>query len=98
MNELIWMSAVDLATKMKQGELSAVEVLTAHIEQIETVNPELNAIITYLPEMALESARQADKRVTRGEDVGSIARSADRAQGSGADEGYTHNIGFIGVC
>ena len=58
MSELVWMTAVELADQMRRGEVSAVEVLTAHLEQIEAVNPALNAIVTYLPEMALDLARK----------------------------------------
>ena len=70
MSELVWMTAVELADQMRRGEVSAVEVLTAHLEQIEAVNPALNAIVTYLPEMALDLARNADERKARGEELG----------------------------
>ena len=70
MTELTWMTAVELADKIRKRELSAVEVLQAHLDQIDAVNPALNAIVTYLPEMALESARQADEKQARGEDLG----------------------------
>lgn len=70
MTELIWMNAVELAEKIRRRELSAVEVLKAHLDQIDAVNPALNAIVTYLPEMALESARQADEKQARGEELG----------------------------
>ena len=70
MSELVWMTAVELADQMRRGEVSAVEVLTAHLEQIEAVNPALNAIVTYLPEMALDLARKADERKARGEELG----------------------------
>ena len=72
MTELIWMTAVELAEKIRQRELSALEVVTAHLEQIDAVNPALNAIVTYLPEMALERARQADEWQARGEQLGSL--------------------------
>ena len=62
MSELIWMTAVELAALIRRGEVSAVEVLTAHLEQIEAVNPQLNAIVTYLPEQALDLARAADDK------------------------------------
>ena len=45
-------------------------MLRAHLEQIDAVNPELNAIVTYLPEMALELAREADDKQARGEELG----------------------------
>lgn len=70
MSELVWKTAVELAALIRRGEVSAVEVLTAHIERIDAVNPELNAIVTYLPEMALELARSADEKQARGEPLG----------------------------
>lgn len=70
MSELVWKTAVELAALIKRGEVSTTEVLRAHLEQIDAVNPELNAIVTYLPEMALELARGADEKQARGEDLG----------------------------
>ena len=70
MTELVWMTAVELSQKISNRELSAVELLQAHLEQIESVNDSVNAIVTYLPEMALDLARQADARQARGEALG----------------------------
>ncbi len=70
MSDLVWKTAVELAALIKRGEVSATEVLRAHLEQIDAVNPELNAIVTYLPEMALELARKADDKQARGEELG----------------------------
>ena len=52
------------------GELSAAEVLEAHLERIEAVNPEVNAIVTLVPERAREEAAAADRRLARGEPPG----------------------------
>ncbi|MCY4063837.1 MAG: amidase [Chloroflexi bacterium] len=70
MSDLVWKTAVELAALIKRGEVSATEVLRAHLEQIDALNPELNAIVTYLPEMALELAREADEKQARGEELG----------------------------
>ncbi|MDE2778033.1 MAG: amidase [Chloroflexota bacterium] len=70
MSELVWKTAVELAALIKRGEVSATEVLGAHLEQIDALNPELNAIVTYLPEMALELARGADEKQARGDELG----------------------------
>ncbi len=70
MNELIWLTAVELAAMLRRGDVSAVDVLQAHLAQIDRVNPALNAIVTYLPEQALELARAADERQVRGEELG----------------------------
>ena len=70
MSELNWLTAVELAALIRRGDVSAVEVLTAHLEQIEKVNPALNAIVTYLPEKALDLARAADEKQARGDALG----------------------------
>ena len=70
MSELIWKTAVELAALIKRGEVSSTEVVQAHVDQIDAVNPELNAIVTYLPEMALDLALQADEKQARGEELG----------------------------
>ncbi len=70
MSELVWKTAVELAALIRRGEVSAVEVLTAHLERIDAVNPALKAIVTYLPEMALELARSADEKQARGDSLG----------------------------
>lgn len=44
MNELLTLSAVQLAQKISQKEVSPTEVLEAHIERIEQVQPALNAM------------------------------------------------------
>ena len=66
------MTAVELAQKTRSGEISAVETMEAHLAQIEMVNPQVNAIVTLLPEMAMEAARKADQKLARGEEVGPL--------------------------
>jgi len=69
---LCFLTAVELAQKIRSGELSAVETMEAHLAQIEKVNPQVNAIVTLLPEMAMEAARKADEKMARGEEVGPL--------------------------
>ena len=64
-----FMTAVDMAKRIRSKEISCVEVMQAHIEQIDRVNPKVNAIVTYHPEQALEGAKAADAALQRGEDV-----------------------------
>ncbi|MCY3799034.1 MAG: amidase [Chloroflexi bacterium] len=70
MSELVWMTAVELAALIKRGDVSATEVAQAHLDQIDVLNSELNAIVTYLPEMALELAGAADEKQARGDELG----------------------------
>lgn len=69
-DEICYMTATELVTRMRSGELSACAVMEAHLAQIERVNPTVNAIITLLPEAALERARQADEAQAKGERLG----------------------------
>lgn len=70
--EICFMTARELVRAIGKQELSAREVMAAHLEQIERCNPQVNAIVTLLPELALESADQADRAVARGEPVGPL--------------------------
>ena len=66
-DELNFMTAQELA-RHPDRELSAVEVLQAHLDQIDRVNPVINAIVTLLPERALADARAADAALARGDE------------------------------
>lgn len=70
MSELIWLTATKQAELIRRGDISAQELLQAHLAQIEAVNPQLNAIVTYLPELAQELAQAADAKQARGEELG----------------------------
>lgn len=70
--EICSLTAVELARRIRDRELSAVEVMEAHLERIERVNSQVNAIVTLVPEQAMDSARAADKALGRGEEVGPL--------------------------
>ena len=62
MNDLVFQPARTLARLIRARKLSATEVVKAFIAQIERVNPQVNAIVTFLPEQALKAAKKADRR------------------------------------
>ena len=64
--ELCFLTATELARRIRAREVSCEEVMRAHIDQIERVNPAVNAIVTVAPEQALASARTADAALARG--------------------------------
>jgi amidase len=64
--ELCFLTATELARRIRDREVSCEEVMRAHIDQIERVNPAVNAIVTFAPEQALASARTADAALARG--------------------------------
>ena len=70
--DLCFLPAVELARMIREREVSALEVMQAHLEQIALTNPRVNAIVTLLPERALDSAREMDARLARGDDPGPL--------------------------
>src|SRR5262245_46205923 len=64
--EICFLPAVQQARMIADGEVSSVELLQAHLQQIERVNPSVNAIVTLVAERALDIARQADEDFARG--------------------------------
>ena len=72
-DELCFMTARELARRIRARELSAREVMAAHLAQIERVNPRVNAIVTQIaPEQALALADAADAAVARGATLGPL--------------------------
>jgi Asp-tRNA(Asn)/Glu-tRNA(Gln) amidotransferase A subunit family amidase len=54
------LGAGELARQIQSRELSVTEVVTAHCERIDQVNPGLNGLVVDLREQALAQARAAD--------------------------------------
>jgi aspartyl-tRNA(Asn)/glutamyl-tRNA(Gln) amidotransferase subunit A len=71
--EIIRQTAVDLATKIKSGELSAVEVTRSHLDRIAAVDGEIHAFLYVDGERALASAARVDAKIAAGEPVGPLA-------------------------
>jgi len=69
---LCFLTATELGQKIRSGEISAVETMEAHLAQIEKVNPQVNAIVTLVPELALEQARKADEKLAQGGKLGPL--------------------------
>lgn len=65
-------SAVDLAAAIRRRELSAREVVEAHIERIERLNPRVNAIVATRLDEAREEADAADRAVAEATDPDSL--------------------------
>ena len=64
------LSAVELVARMRSKDLSAREVMTAHLARIERVNPKVNAVVTLVAERAMAGAARADELMARGEAAG----------------------------
>jgi amidase len=71
-NELWRNSAVELAAMIRDREVSSREVVQAHLDRVEAVNPHLNAIVRLLPDQALAAADAADRAVADGSRLGPL--------------------------
>jgi amidase len=69
---LHWWTARDLAQAIARGELSAHEVVSAHLDRIQAVNPRVNAIVSLRPEAALAEAQAADRHRARHAPLGQL--------------------------
>ena len=65
MTDLCYAGAKQLARLIRARKLSATELTRACIAKIERVNPQVNAIVTFLPERALAQAKSIDRRLAR---------------------------------
>jgi amidase len=72
MEELIYASATTLTRRIRRREISSQEVVQAHLQRIERINPRLNAIVQMDAEQALDQASAADAALARGELLGPL--------------------------
>jgi len=71
--DIIELSAMEMKTKLKNRELSARDIVEAHLERIEEREGELNAFITVTEEKALEIADKIDRKMKDKEELGILA-------------------------
>ena len=89
--QLCDLSAIELVARMRRKDVSAREVMAAHLARIERVNPKVNAIVTLVAERALADAARADERHGPWRRARRPARPAGGAQGSGRYRGHPHD-------
>ncbi|MES0823766.1 amidase family protein [Ruegeria sp. SCP11] len=69
----IWrLSATDLTTLTRSGDLSAEDAVQSSIDRMKQVNPDLNAVVEDLSAEALDRARALDRTRAQGGPVGPL--------------------------
>ena len=69
----IWRNnATDLADMIAAGDVSSLEVVDSHLDRIEEVNGWLNAVTRVLADEARVAAKDADKAVAAGDELGPL--------------------------
>jgi amidase len=72
-NDIVMLDAVALAGAIASRQLSCVEVMAASLDQIERLNPKVNAIVALRDRDALlGEARERDAQLARGELMGPL--------------------------
>lgn len=66
-DDLCMLPAYELGRRLTDGEVSAVDVLEAHLDRIERLNPALNAVVSLDAKKARKAAERADTALRRGD-------------------------------
>ena len=66
MTSLIRLSATEISEGVRSGDLSAKEVMQAHLSQLEHAEDKVHAFISTSPEKALRDAEKIDEARIQG--------------------------------
>lgn len=73
MNSACWkLSAVDLATLVRERQISAIEATQSVLARIHDVNPRINALAEVMSDQALNAASAADQALASGAPIGPL--------------------------
>jgi Asp-tRNA(Asn)/Glu-tRNA(Gln) amidotransferase A subunit family amidase len=103
MNDLIFVPAVLMAEKVRKKKISPVELVDAHLAQIEKLNPGLNAFVHLDAERARLAAQAAQTAVMHKQKVGPLhgvplsIKSSLAVAGMRCESGTRLRAGFIPV-
>jgi Asp-tRNA(Asn)/Glu-tRNA(Gln) amidotransferase A subunit family amidase len=101
MSEMNFLSAVSMAEQIRKKQISPVELVEAHLTQIERLNPKLNAFVQIDADGARRQAQAAEIAVQQGKSLGvlhgvplSIKSSIDVA-GMKCEAGTKLRAGYV---
>lgn len=71
-DKICFMPVPVLAKCIREGELSPVEVVDAFLDRIEDREDDINAFVELIPDQAREAAKEAERAVECGEELGPL--------------------------
>jgi amidase len=71
-HDICLLTATELASLIRTKNVSAKEVMEAHLARIEEINPRVNAIVTLDADRAMDGARGADEALAAGKPTGPL--------------------------
>ena len=101
MSELTFLSAIAMAAQIRKKEISPVELVEAHLAQVEKLNPRLNAFVQVDAERARHAAQSAEAAVMREKTLGPLhgvpitIKSSINVAGLRCEAGTRLRAGFV---
>ena len=101
MSDLNFLSAAQMAERIRKKRVSPVELVDAHLAQIERLNPKLNAFIQVDADRARKAALDAESAVTSGAALGALhgvpisIKSSFGVEGLRCESGTRLRAGFV---
>ncbi|MYB21797.1 MAG: amidase [Chloroflexi bacterium] len=89
-------SLTEIARAIREREVSASEMLEAHLARIDEVNPTLNAVVALCSERARSEATTADAAIARGDALGPLHGVPITLKDSHDTEGLVTTGGTLG--
>ena len=90
----VYSTAREMAAAVAAKQVSARELLDAHLERIEVVNPALNAVVTLDADRARAAADAADAALAAGDRVGPLHGLPVAHKDTHATGGMRHDVGL----
>jgi Asp-tRNA(Asn)/Glu-tRNA(Gln) amidotransferase A subunit family amidase len=100
-SELNFVSAREMAQRVREKKISPVDLVEAHLQQIERLNPVLNAFVQVDAERARLAARNAESAVVNGARLGPLhgvpisIKSSFNVEGLRCEAGTRLRAGFV---
>ena len=94
--QITQLSATEIGSRIASGSVSAREVVEAHLERIEEINPWLNAVVQICGDRALREADMADKEISDGNRTGALQGVPMTLKDSLDTEGVISTWGTLG--
>jgi amidase len=101
MNDLVFLSAVFMAEQIRKKKISPVEIVDAHLAQIEKLSPKLNAFVQVDAKRAQQAAQDAEVAVMHEETLGPLhgvpvsVKSSVAVEGMLCESGTRLRAGFV---
>ena len=103
MSDINFLPAVSMAEQIRKKKISPVELLDAHLAQVEKLNPKLNAFVQVDAQRALRAAQAAEKAVMQKKTLGPLhgipisIKSSISVAGLRSESGTRLRAGLIAV-